>query len=311
MQRTSEVRTEAGEEQQVNAPTTTFPVFDWTGFTAKPPDSAGRSSVINRKPVGLIPGTGPCIAEDRAWRVNEGDTTSYSTENMQAWAKRAVDPSKGPVIFDSEPFQKYQDTASIKTSAAQMLRMVDDFREVHPKAIVGHYSGIPPRDWLWPVYGDYNGIRTRWLAVCDELRKSGPGRRRVTANVDFIAPDLYLLLPDSQDPIKSKAFRDEWARYTVRFLNGMLDEAKRYGKPVYPVFWPRLHGGGSGGLLWGRAVPDELLSIVFATIRARADGMFVWGGMEYIPTADGSEQYTGPVAWSTQEWFPRLAPFLE
>lgn len=295
-----------------------FPVYDWTGFTDKPADNAGRSSVINRKPVGLIPGTLPCTGEDRAWRTDERERLSYSTENMQAWAKRAADPSIGPVILDSEPFQIWSDahqpddmTTYVKRTSEHLLRMVDDFRAVHPKAMIGHYSAAPVRNWLFPVYGDYNGIRTRWLALNAEIRKTGRGRRRFTSNVDFIAPDLYLLLPDSPDQVKSKAFRLEWARYTVRFLNGMLDEAARFGKPVYPVFWPRLHGGGSGGLLWGKAVPDELLSIVFATIRARADGMFIWGGMEYVPTADGSEKYTGPVAWSTQEWFPRLAPFLE
>lgn len=295
---------------------TTFPVYDWTGFTNKPPQ-AGYGSVINRKDVGLFPGALPCTAEDRAWRVTESDTKSYDSAKCQAWAKRALDPARGPVILDTEAFQTWKrpdgtfSAETITGASRTLLSVVDDIKAVHPKAKVGHYSCVPPRDWLWPVYGNYQGYWEKWSNLNAEIRKTGPGRRRVTVNVDFIAPDLYLLLPDDRgDATRSKALRADWVKFTVRFLTGMLDEARRYGKPVYPVIWPRLHGGGSGGLLWGATIPDDVLMVLLATIRAKADGCFVWGGMEYVATADGSERYTGPVAWETQEWYPRLAQVL-
>lgn len=84
----------------------------------------------------------------------------------------------------------------------------------------------------------------------------------VAQMVDYIFPSLYTFYDD----------RRGW----LRFAAAQLDEARRYGRPVYPFLWFEYQDGNR--LLRGRDVDLAAWEEELRFCRTHADGVVLWGG---------------------------------
>ncbi|MDO9084545.1 MAG: hypothetical protein Q7U56_14825, partial [Humidesulfovibrio sp.] len=84
--------------------------------------------------------------------------------------------------------------------------------------------------------------------------------------VDIIFPSLYTFYDDPAG----------WKKYAI----ATIQEAKRYGKPVYPFLWYQYHD--SNKLLGGKPIPAAIWRMQLETCLKYADGVVIWGGYKEL-----------------------------
>jgi len=92
------------------------------------------------------------------------------------------------------------------------------------------------------------------------------------AHADVVFPSLY-------------TFYDNQAAWDI-YAKGMIEEARRYNKPVYVFLWPEFHV--SNILLRGTNIPAKFWRHQLEFCSALADGIVIWGGWKekWNETAD-------------------------
>lgn len=127
-------------------------------------------------------------------------------------------------------------------------------RRSAPTLKFGFYDMVP-RGTYWPLV----------LKKADELAQWHNLNQRsgvIAANVDYAFPSLY-------------TFYDNLPEWQAA-ARGVLQEARQYGKPVYPFLWPQYHD--SNAAFKGTYVPREFWRQQLETCRDHADGFVLWGG---------------------------------
>jgi hypothetical protein len=139
-------------------------------------------------------------------------------------------------------------------SITKLVRATEVVRRHRPDLQFGVY-GSPPAVTYWPlVASDHAGY--------GEWRDANRALRRVAERVDFILPSLYTFYSD----------RTDWLKYA----GATLDEARSYGKPVYPFLWFEYHN--SNRLLGGQELDPAAWEEELRFCRDLADGVVLWGG---------------------------------
>jgi len=82
--------------------------------------------------------------------------------------------------------------------------------------------------------------------------------------VEVIFPSLYTFYNDQKS----------WDIYA----KGMIEEARRYNKPVYVFLWPEFHV--SNRILKGKEIPAKFWRHQLELCRGLADGIVIWGGWQ-------------------------------
>lgn len=163
------------------------------------------------------------------------------------------------------------------SSIGKFLEVARIARSTRPRARFGFYNVVPVGTY-WAILMQQSKEYPEWLQVNRALDP-------LAAMVDVIFPSLYTFYDEP----------DGW----MTVARGILAEARRYGKPVYPFLWPEFHD--SNKQLAGQTIPADFWATQLRFCQENADGVVLWGGYQ--------QQWDDNAAWwqTTRETL-RLTP---
>ena len=141
-------------------------------------------------------------------------------------------------------------------SVDNYIRTAEIIRRNRPHIKFGFY-GIAPACVYWPIVRQDRQQLADWRAANRALRPLGEW-------VDFVLPSLYTFYDDHSG----------WRQ----FATATLEEARQYGKPVYPFLWYEYFDGNL--LLRGKQVSAVDWRDELTLCREHAEGVVLWGGSE-------------------------------
>jgi hypothetical protein len=185
---------------------------------------------------------GHSLWPDRDW--SEPDP-SYIVKNI---SEKFEGRQPGRIILNLEhwPWLYYESDEVRKETVRKFIVVVEALKEALPTSEIGIYSILPIQDYWAPVVPERIPI---WQEKNDQFKE-------LAALVDYIAPSIYAFYDD----------QDHWVEYATANIN----QALRYGKPVYPYLWPRFHD--SHESLGKTKVPDEFWELMVRTVARLTDG---------------------------------------
>lgn len=183
------------------------------------------------------------------------------------------------VVIDIEhwPFKSTMTAAQITANITKFKKIVSVFRREMPNTKIGFYLIMPERNWLAPC-GDPKKVASRTTAWHARNMKLQP----LADAVDIIFPSLYTFYEDA----KSQAC---WSKYAIANIN----EAKSYGKPVWPFLWMKYH-------TTGNLIPASFWRQQLETVYTHADGLAIWS----MAASTDKWSFTAP-------WWVETAAFLK
>ena len=171
-------------------------------------------------------------------------------------ALESLPPLTTTIYVDIEEWPLFGvDPATRDASIGKLIHVARLIRQQRPELKYGFY-GAPPVGAYWPIIR-HDASYQQWL---DTNRAMAP----LAQLVDYVFPSLYTYYDD----------RAGW----LRFAAAQIDEARRYGKPVYPFLWYQYFDGNRR--LAGHDVVPNAWEEELRFCRAHADGVALWGGYE-------------------------------
>ena len=222
-----------------------FTVFDSTLFKNKP----------DLRPLGFMPLN--MVYEGELWRPG----SNHDEPDLEA-ARKAANKYKalGDVLcVDIERWRVFGvEPQLIQTNIRRLGAVADAMHAAQPKLKLGYYLLLPVRDYWAGVENKPEKMRA-WAEANDSLKG-------LASHVDVVFPSLYTFYDDPEG----------WKKYA----KANIMEARRYGKPVYPVLWYQYHD--SNKLLGGKPVPADVWRMQLETCLEYADGVVIWGGYKEL-----------------------------
>ena len=129
-------------------------------------------------------------------------------------------------------------------------------RRAKPQIKFGFY-GVAPSCIYWPIVTQDKKSLAEWHAANRAMRP-------IAEIVDFVLPSLYTYYDDPAG----------WRQ----FASATIDEARQYGKPVYPFLWFDYFD--HNPVLRGQQVRVADWREELELCRQHADGIVLWGGYE-------------------------------
>ncbi len=160
--------------------------------------------------------------------------------------------------FDLEEWTVYGQPPDMDARIAKHVRSAEIARQNAPGLRFGFY-GVVPTSPYWSILLNKGDELASWHAV-------SRASRVIAAKVDYLFPSLYTFYDDPKG----------W-EITSR---GVLEEARQYGKPVYPFLWPEFHD--SNPKLKFQQIPREFWRRQLEVCRQYADGLVLWGGFNEL-----------------------------
>jgi hypothetical protein len=226
--------------RRLGASVAAFPIFDALLFRGKP----------NLAHQGLL----PMLMVFEVWRRGM-PRDRVDREGIIA-ALDTLPPDAGTVFIDIENWP-LQGSAEVKSqSVDKYLRTAEIIRTHRPSIKFGFY-GIAPSFAYWPIVRDDKQQLAEWRSVNRDLLS-------LKNSVDFVLPCLYT--PYDDPPA--------WRQFAKR----TLEEARQYGKPVYPFLWNEYFD--ANPLLRGQQVNNGDWRDELQLCLKLADGIVLWGGSE-------------------------------
>lgn len=211
------------------------------------------------------------------WPNNKAaDEPDEST--VRNFARQLIAQGKDKVCIDIEHWPMYppgttpEVPGGVEVTTDKFLKVADWMHSEAPGVSIGFYAYPPIRDYWTPgyFYSKDPATLARWRERNDLLS-------RLAEKVDIIFPSLYTFY-DLAPP----GSLDGWKKYAI----ANIEEAKQYGKPVYPIIWPQYHD--SNKTVGGNHIPGPSWREQLETILDHADGVVIWGGwqLEWNPNAE-------------------------
>lgn len=137
--------------------------------------------------------------------------------------------------------------SEIKRNIDRYLSILTIFRQHIPRPQLGLYGVLPVRSYWAPVRANPIEV-TAW-------RRENQALQPIADAVDIVFPSLYTFYEDQGD----------W----ITYAKANMQEAKHYGKPVYPFLWPQYHNS-------RKAISGDFWRVQLETVFNNADGMVIW-----------------------------------
>ena len=198
------------------------------------------------KQVGLKPVTVVYASELWPKQADRREPDSHFVETVAA-------PRLRPKVTDLAVIDvEHWDLAGISPvdidrNTRRYVALLTALRKSFPGVKLGLYGTIPVRDYWTPV----KGSPSRLQAWRHDNRRLQP----IADVVDVVFPSLYAFYDDA----------DGW----ITYAQANMDEAKAYGKPVYPFLWPQYHGSRD-------QIAPDFWRVQLETVFENADGMVIW-----------------------------------
>ena len=237
-----------------------FPVFDAMSYRGKP----------GRKALGLH--RIYLLSSWRLWKNSQRDRDEPIEAQVRQAARKIPDDTL--VCVDIEAWSVKGHDKVVLESIRKLKQVVSWVRQEKPGVKLGYYGLMPVTDYWRAIREPGSAKHKRWVA--DNKRMEELAR-----DVDVIFPSLYTFYADEHG----------WKRYAA----ATIEQARRYGKPVYVFLWPQYHNsnkkvyrkghwtsgiGYFGSAYWRRQL--ELCA-------KHADGIVIWGGYK--------QRWDGTAAW--------------
>lgn len=216
-----------------------FPVYDALLFRGKP-----DLRRLGLTPMSAIAGVWrPGVPRDR---VDEAGVVD---------ALKGLAPDTSHLFVDIENWPLLADDGGVRMdNVDKYLRVAQIIRQTLPAMRFGFY-GVAPICVYWPIVRQDPGPLASWRAVNRALRP-------LARWVDFVLPSLYTFYDDPAG----------WRQFAL----ATIDEARQYGKPVYPFLLNEYFDGNV--LLRGQVVKRSAWREELSLCRQHADGVVLWGG---------------------------------
>ncbi len=181
-----------------------------------------------------------------------------SIDHTAMHAALAQLPSDTSLYFiDIEYWPLLQTSPKVRDSTiSKYLEVARIARSAKPDVRFGFYN-VPPVGTYWAILLQNSKEYPEWLQANRALDP-------LAAEVDVLFPSLY-------------TFYNDPAGWTIA-ARGLLTEARRYGKPVYPFLWPEFHD--SNKELAGQFIPTDFWAAQLRFCQENADGVVLWGGYQ-------------------------------
>jgi hypothetical protein len=175
---------------------------------------------------------------------SEPDISYIQSRAIPRVRKKAADL----VVIDVEHWDLAGTSSDrIDRNIRRYVTLLETFRANLPGIRHGLYSMIPVRNYWTPVKGKPAAM-SDWRAENERLKP-------IAEASDIIFPSLYTFYDD----------RDGWLTYA----KANMEEAKRYGRPIYPFLWPQYHES------W-KPIDRDFWRLQLETVFDNADGMVIW-----------------------------------
>ncbi|QSI32794.1 hypothetical protein GNX71_25760 [Variovorax sp. RKNM96] len=160
-----------------------------------------------------------------------------------------------PLVIDIERWPLYTNTENERSkNREKLIKVLDSIRAVRPGIKLGYYSLVPARVYF-PLIDQTKGVQKQmWKKSNDQALDD------FVSHVDAIFPSLYTLYDD----------QDGWEKYAEQ----TLQDARRFGKPVYCYLWPQYHS--SNQQLRGEYLSAKYWGLELETCYKYADGVVIW-----------------------------------
>ena len=190
------------------------------------------------------------IYSNQMWQQG-ADMTDPDEVLVRSAAKNIV-ATATPVVIDIEHWPLTGDEDEVSANIAKYISVVDWMNEERPELVFGYYGTLPVRNYWAPVG---NNDMDEWQGQNERLMK-------LAEHVEVVFPSIYTFYKDQSG----------WETYA----KANIQEARRYGKPIYPFIWPEYHP--SNAQLTGTDVSGEYWRRQLDLCRQYADGFVIWGG---------------------------------
>ena len=190
------------------------------------------------------------IYSNQMWQQG-ADMTEPNEALVRSAAKNILD-TVNPVVIDIEHWPLTGDKDVVSANIAKYISVVDWMNEERPELVFGYYGTLPVRNYWSPVGN--NGM-DEWQGQNERLMK-------LAEHVEAVFPSIYTFYEDQSG----------WETYA----KANIQEARRYGKTVYPFIWPEYHP--SNAQLTGTDVSGEYWRRQLDVCKQYADGFVIWGG---------------------------------
>lgn len=153
----------------------------------------------------------------------------------------------------------------IEENVQKFKRVADIMHDEVPGLNVGFYAFIPGRNYWAPVR--YNPANPATHAPMRQWQEDNA--RLQVVPIDATFPSLYTFYGAVDDP----NYMNNW----VKYAKANIAEAKKYGRPVYPIIWYVYHD--SNRRIAGKPIAADFWRLQLETLKeAGADGVVLWGG---------------------------------
>jgi len=243
------------------------------------------------------------------WQYEKGGGYDYEMASEAAVRKAAREAAalNQVLILDIEHWPvdiRTAPDAEVEVTIGKLSRIIDWVRAEAPQVKVGYY-GIMPMGAFWPVVRyrlalDYRaanpGVHDPHLPTYEkeysDWKQANARLAPLAEKVDIIFPSLY-------------AISTEQSWWTDYYLGEMLQEARKFGKPVIPFIWPEYH---PRSRFAGQPVAPDFWRRQLNALRQQADGIAIWGGWTYPPELPLGRQ----LEWdATTPWWQVTKSFME
>jgi hypothetical protein len=188
---------------------------------------------------------------------SEPDLSFIRSETIPKVRRKATDL----VVIDIEHWDLTGTSSEeIERNIDKYIAVLDTFRAHMPGIRLGLYSMVPIRNYWTPVRGK--------SAALAAWRNDNKRLKPIADASDVVFPSLYTFYDD----------RDGWLTYA----KANMEEAKQYGRPIYPFLWFQYHRSGT-------YIDRDFWRLQLETVFNEADGMAIWsparGGPRWNPQA--------------------------
>lgn len=212
------------------------------------------------------------IYADRLWPKKDrpdGPEHPIDAAYVQKFAKQ-LNPHE-LVCIDIEEWKVWT-----KSGLEKYEHMADLIHQANPHVKLGYYGVLPIRNY--PAALQPNSVAYKqWVAANKRLVV-------LAKHVDVIFPSLYTFYNAPK----------QWQQYAI----ANIQQAKQYGKPVYPYIWPLYH------LMATRKkstlIAGDFWRLQLQTCYEHADGLVIWNG--------GRDKLSNDQGWAkvTREFLAKI-----
>ncbi|HZF69981.1 hypothetical protein [Sulfuricurvum sp.] len=179
-----------------------------------------------------------------------------------------------PYILDIESWKcgRKENDVQASNSIDKYILVIDTMKQARPDLKFGYFGIIPVKAPLT--------INTHSEQQMRDWKHALERSKRLVSHVDVICPEGYTYLDD----------KIIWLRY----MEALINEAKTYGKPIYPFLWPEFMEGRS---LKGRFIARDFWKVQLDYVYTRCDGVIIWGGRDFSVVPAVSREWDEKAPW--------------